>query len=198
MKQYSTISIIVKSGDNYRVFTTESFTIRPAVNILQRYNPDYSILAVKDGEFPEGIQADNTGWTNMAPLEADTMMQMAEMSGVYEIPADRWNYRRMLLENFPYRKAMNLWYVHCAKNGIYPSKQPFKGVYADVPEWVKKEIGTCEHHTFISDENNPYIDKSDVLKWYEGRRIEKMIGGHSVQGYLLTKIRERNNMENGL
>lgn len=193
-KDYEAVSALVRSGDKWRVFiTSASFTIRPLVVYLQRYNPDFEIVAVKYGYFPSGIPACNTQWTKLSNSEALSMTERIAIDDVFKKPLDITNLKPYLLENYPYRKAINLWYWFVAEHAIYPGKNPFKGVkVSNVPEWLRKQVGNCEFLTFLSDEDNPYIEKADILKWYDGRPIERMYNGQKVKGYILTECRQDN------
>lgn len=192
MTHYKKISVLVRSGEYYRVFQTQCFSIRPITNLFFRFNPTYEVRAVKDGEFPSHFPVDNQEWRQLPKDKIAEMSRILEGEKLYDLTVPEVeDIKSYLLENFQYRKALNLWYIYAAENKIYPSKQPFYGVQVkEVPEWVIKEIGMCEHPTFISDENNPYIFKEDILKWYDGRRYDKMINGYMASGYLLEKIRK--------
>lgn len=191
MTHYRKISVLVEASGMYRVYTTQCFTIRPITNLLFRFTPKYRIIAVIDGQFPSHFPADNEKWRRLSKSKVAEMQSILENENVYSIDSlPETNSKSYLLENFPYRKALNLWYIYAAKNKIYPSKQPFYGVQVKaVPEWIIKEIGMCEHPTFISDENNPYISNEDILRWYDGRRYDKMVNGYMASGYMLEKIR---------
>lgn len=191
MKKYSPISVLVESGEKYRVFTTESFSIRPITNHLQRYNPDFKIVMARYGFFPAEIKANNSGWITLTESERANAENMCSN----DLIALKGNYgqekeREWLLESLPYRTALTTWYMYAAQHGIYPQKNPFSGVQVSyVPEEIVKIIGTCEHPTFVADKDNPLERKEDILKWYDGKRIEKYVNGYKAEGYLLEKIR---------
>lgn len=191
MTSYHKISVLVRSGEYYRVFQTQCFTIRPITNLFFRFNPTYEVRAVKDGEFPSHFPVDNQEWRQLPKDKIAEMSRILEGEDLYDLNVPKGeDIKSYLLENFQYRKALNLWYIYAAENNIYPSKQPFYGVQVKaVPEWIIKEIGACERPTFLRDEDNPYISKEDVLKWYDGRRYDKYINGYKAEGYLLEKIR---------
>jgi hypothetical protein len=134
---------------------------------------------------------DNQQWIELQKDKIAEMSRILVGEDLYRLDVPEGeDIKSYLLENFQYRKALNLWYIYAAKNKIYPSKQPFTGVQVTaVPDWIINDIGICEHPTFISDENNPYISKEDILKWYDGRRYDRMINGYKAEGYLLEKIR---------
>lgn len=193
MKHYNPISILVRSGQYWRVFFTESFTIRPACNHLQRYNPDFRIMSVKYGMFPTNIIPNNTQWVKLTKDEEDELMaSIVEDKDTFQPIPDVPDLKAYLLSTYKYRTALNMWYIHAANSGIYPSKSVFRGVKSN-PEYIPisliKKIGICQHLTFVSDADNPYEDKEDILKYYDGRRIEKMVNGQKVEGYLLDSIR---------
>ena len=191
MTRYNPISVLVKSGKHYRIFNTQCFSIRPITNLFFRFNPTYEILAVKDGHFSTQFPVDNQQWRRLPNNKVADMYRILESEDLYklEIPKGE-DIKSYLLENYPYRTALNLWYIYAAKNKIYPSKQPFTGVQVStVPDWIINDIGLCEHPTFVHDNDNPYINKEDILKWYDGRRYDKYINGYMASGYLLEKIR---------
>lgn len=191
MTRYHKISVLARSGEYYRVFQTQCFTIRPITNLFFRFNPTYEVRAVKDGEFPSHFPVDNQQWRRLPKNKIAEMSRILEGEDLYDLSVPKGeDIKSYLLENFQYRKALNLWYIYAAENKIYPSKQPFYGVQVKaVPEWIIKEIGACERPTFLRDEDNPYISKEDVLKWYDGRRYDKYVNGYKASGYLLEKIR---------
>lgn len=191
MTSYHKISVLVRSGEYYRVFQTQCFTIRPITNLFFRFNPTYEVRAVKDGEFPSHFPVDNQQWRRLPKNKIAEMSRILEGEDLYDLSVPKGeDIKSYLLENYPYRTALNLWYIYAAKNKIYPSKQPFYGVQVkEIPEWVIKQIGACERPTFLRDEDNPYISKEDVLKWYDGRRYDKYVNGYKASGYLLEKIR---------
>lgn len=194
MKKYKQISVIVESCGKYRLFTTESFTIRPIVVYLQRFNPDFSIVFGVYGEITACGEVTNTQWTEKKPLGVKY-----EGETFHTHPAECDNLKQYLLENFPYRMALNEWYMYCAENGIYPSKQAFRGVTVEkVPEHIYTVVGECERPRFLPDTENPCAEKSDILKWYNGKRLEKYVNGYRAEGYFLEKIRleKKNQNEN--
>ena len=191
MTHYNKISVLVRSGEYYRVFLTQCFSIRPITNLFFRFNPTYEVRAVKDGEFPSHFPVDNQQWRRLPKNKIAEMSRILVGEDLYDLSIPNGeDIKSYLLENYPYRKALNMWYMYAAKNKIYPSKQPFYGVQVkEVPDWIINEIGICEHPTFIHDDTNPYINKEDILKWYDGRRYDKYINGYMASGYLLDKIR---------
>ena len=190
MKSYSPMSVLVRSGEYWRVFTTESFSIRPIVNHLQRYNPNYTIIAIKYGYFPSEIIPNNTSWQKLTNDEEMATLNIVMEEEIFNITPSVPNLKTHLLEHYPFRTALSMFYRYAAERAIYPSKSVFRGVeVSDIPEWLIAQMGRCERLTFVSDTDNPYIEKSDILKYYDGRRIERMINGQKVSGYLLDNPR---------
>ena len=192
MKKYKQISVIIESCGKYRLFTTESFTIRPIVVYLQRFNPNFQIFFGVYGKITTCGEVTNTQWAEKQPLGVKY-----EGETFHTHPAECDNFKKFALENWPYRVALNEYYLFCAKNGIYPSKQPFAGVTVDtIPEKILNSVGTCERPRFLPDTENPCAEKSDILKWYDGKRIEKYVNGYRAEGYFLQKIRLENKKPN--
>lgn len=191
MQKYSPISVLVRSCDSYwRVFTTESYSIRPIVNHCQRYNPDFQIVKVKYGYFPTEIIPNNTSWQKLDRTEEDNTLQIINEETTFnELPSVN-NIKQYLLESYDYRTALSMWYIHCANSHIYPSKSVFRGVkVSDIPKWLITQTGLCQRPCFVADKDNPYISVSDILKYYDGRRIDRMLNGQKVSGYLLDSMR---------
>lgn len=187
MKQYPPISVLARSGDYWRVFITQSFSIRPIVNYLQRFNPSYSIVYVKYGYFPSEIQPTNTKWTELTPEEVLQMTEIITEDEMFEPIPDMPNFKEYLLANYDYRTALSTYYWYTANYSIYPSKAPFSGVENyDIPDDIYELVGPCDHLFFISDDDNPLENSWDILRWYEGRRISRRINGVLVEGYLLS------------
>lgn len=175
VKRYPTISVTVKSGDYIRVYKTNAFTIRALVVMMQRYNPQWEILAVKNGEF----KTDYPNWTHIkeySPEEED------HMDLIDHHPLDD---KADLLRNNDYRTAINKYYCICASKGQYPSKSPFKGIRFWAPFEFPMKIN---YHPFFIPDDTPGIT-ADVLRYYEGRRLSKMLNGEKVEGYYLTSPR---------
>lgn len=203
MKRYGKISLLVQSGEFYRVFETESFSIRPAVVHLQRYSSNYKIVAVCYGDFL-GCPADNKNWKRCKITGVYYRGDIIYLPRVEKNPTQQAIERSKawLLQNWDYRTAVNMWYVYAATNNIYPSKTPFAGIAIDgefspVPTELYNILGRCERPRFLPDNANPLPEKWDVLRWYEGRRIERMINGEKVEGYLLRGCRIKDNSTQG-
>lgn len=178
------ISAIVRSGDYWRIFTTESFTIRALVIHLTRYCPDYEIMAIRYGVYPTQL-LDNMEWRKLEKEE------VTALSVYFNDFANIGDKEAIIGSNAPYRDALNIWYIKCAQNREYPSKTPFKGVQIQhIPFEAAIEYGTCvEHPFFVSDEDTIYTSPSDILNHYDGKRLERTIGGRQVKGYLIEKCR---------
>jgi len=193
MQKYDPISVLVNSGNKWRVFTTESFTIRPIVNHLQRYNADFNIRKVRYGYFPTEILPNNTSWTKMTLYEVNDMFDVIDEDTNFDTIPSVPDLKKHLLENYDYRTALSMWYIHCANSHIYPSKSVFRGVkVSDIPDWLITQTGRCQRPCFVSDKDNPYTNVWDILKYYDGRRIDRMINGQKVSGYLLDSMRITN------
>ena len=171
MKEYTTISTLVKSGNKYRIFQTQAYSIRALCIILTRYSPQAEIITVKYGDFD-----------CPCPNWDDTYQPCDEENS---LPIHTKFTREELLRQFDYRTAINIHYAKCHQTGKYPSKSPFKGVRPWNKEEFKHEVN--KHPFFIKDEENDM--GSDILKYYEGKRIDRLINGEEVYGYYLTSAR---------
>lgn len=175
--RYPVISVLVQSGDYFRIFTTTSFSCRALVTLLWRYNPNYQILAVKYGEFA----CDCPRW------EKD--YEMCEEDGL--LPINERYTREELLRNFDFRTAVNLFYIYCSQDGKYPAKSPFKGVKC----WTPEEFAFVVHERPIFVPQEQCFEGDDVFKYYDGKWIERWMNGEKRSGYYLTEARITN--ENG-
>ena len=171
MKKHLPIVVQVQINGNYRVFVTRSFTIRTLIVSLQRYAGKYDIISVSYGNY-------------YGPSEWSDKLDYIPT----ELEIDNTESKQELLENHDYRDALNLYYMQCAKNGIYPSKSPFRGIKTRLPEDAYV-YGDIKHPLFIPDNQSPYHYESNILSFYEGRYISKMLNGEEVSGYLLTASR---------
>lgn len=172
MREYSTISALVKSGDQYRIFQTQAFSIRSLVIILTRYSPQAKIINIKYGDF----SCPCPRWTNeYQPCEEEENL----------LPTNTKYTREELLRLFDFRTAINIHYYQCHQTAKYPSKNPFKGIRLWHVSEFKHKI--TKHPFFINDEEN--TEDSSILRYYEGRRISKYINGEKVEGYYLTSPR---------
>lgn len=172
MKEYTTISTLVRSGNKYRIFQTQAYSIRALVIILRRYSPQAEIINVKYGDFA----CPCPDWEeDYEPCQEEE--NLLPIHSIYT--------REELLRSFDYRTAINIHYAYCHQKQKYPSKSPFKGVRPWNKEEFKQEIN--KHPFFIKDEENDM--GSDILKYYEGKRIDRLVNGEEVYGYYLTSAR---------
>lgn len=188
-----TISVIVKSGQWWRIFTTESFSIRALVVHLNRYCPDYSIEGIRYGEYPLDI-IDNRQWRKINKEDFPVLLP-------YLIPFSKFlgTKEAILGSNCQYRDAINIYYVACSQNRQYPPKRPFTGVPVEhIPFEAAVAYGTViDHPIFVSDEESVYAEPSDILKHYDGKRIERTVRGKKVKGYLIERCRLEYKRGNG-
>lgn len=168
---HSQIIVQVSTCAGFRVFTTKSFTIRTLIVHLQRYCGKYDIISVSYGNYYGKSEWSET--LDYIPTELELNNEETKQE---------------LLENHDYRDALNLYYMQCAKNGIYPSKSPFRGIKTRLPEDAYV-YGDIQHPLFVPDNQSPYHYESNILSFYEGRYISKMLNGEEVSGYLLTASR---------
>lgn len=168
---HSQIIVQVSTCAGFRVFTTKSFTIRTLIVHLQRYCGKYDIISVSYGNY-------------YGPSEWSDKLDYIPT----ELELNNTETKQELLENHDYRDALNLYYMQCAKNGIYPSKSPFRGIKTRLPEDAYV-YGDIKHPLFVPDNQSPYHYESNILSFYEGRYISRMVQGEEVSGYLLTSSR---------
>lgn len=184
IERNGTISVIVKSGPYWRIFTTESFSCRAIIVHLNRYCPDYEIVSMRYGEYPIDI-IDNKQWRKVSKEDLPVLLP-------YFQPFSRIGSREALLAaGAPFRDIMNLHYIKCSQNREYPSKRPFSGIAVDhIPFEAACMYGTkVDHPFFVADDKSVYTAPSDILLHYDGKRIEKTVQGKKVKGYLIDRCR---------
>lgn len=162
------ISTLVRCDNQYRIFQTNSFSIRALVIILTRYSPNAEILRIKYGDF----QCPCPKWTeDYEPCSEENCLPIAHKY----TKAD-------LLRTFDYRTAINIHYYQCFVDGKYPSKNPFKGVKC----WLESDYDTIQWHPFFMMENDC---GPNILCLYEGKYINRYLNGEKVKGYYCTSPR---------
>lgn len=187
-----TISVLVRSGEWWRVFTTESFSIRTIVVHLTRYCPDYRIMAAKYGEY-KLKKVSNQSWTRLSDDDVDGL-------GLRFFGETAQHKEAYIWLQDSYRDAVNLWYIHCANSRLYPGKRPFTGVRVPtIPEYAAYTYGTrVERPFFVSDKESIYKVPSDINLHYEAKRVDRTVRGESVSGYLVTACRLENKRKNAV
>ena len=173
------INILVRSGQYCRQFTTKTFSIRNLVTQIRRYNPAVEILCLWYGDLKPYFLS-NEEWKKFPS-------QWRVPNAIY-IPTD--NNKEHLLENYDYRTAVNLAYARCLNVGTYPKLHPFKNVKRDgnLPAELSK-YENVHYPLFITDEQNPYTTKEDILLHLDGYRIERKVNGYDIEGYLIENKR---------
>lgn len=179
------ISFLVESRGYYRMMTSNVFSIRNLVLQALRYNPYIRIMAIGYG-VPTMTHSNNKEW-----LKLDNSQVHEDISRLKQIPYPKDFSKEYLLTNYDYRSAVNLYYVWCANNRIYPIKNPFKGVKIDdvLPDLLAEKYGYIKFQTFVQDEANVFENKANILNYYEGQRVDRMWRGNKVSGFILTKCR---------
>lgn len=180
------INILVKSGNHCRQFTTKTFSIRNLITQLRRYNPSADVLCMWYGD-SKPFFLSNEEWKKFP-------IQWRVPNSIY-IPSD--NDKVSLLENYDYRTAVNLAYARCLNVGTYPKLHPFKNVTleGELPQELA-QYEDAHYPLFITDEQNPYDAKEDILLHFDGYRVEKKVNGYDIEGYLIENKRY-NSMEDG-
>lgn len=178
------INILVQSGEYCRLFTSKtSFSIRNIITQLRRYNPIAKVIAVWYGdETPE--YANNQIWTILPYNYQQPYFNRIDTS------EEKPEY----LQKYAYRSAVNMWYCQCLNNGKYPGLHPFSGVKRNgvLPPLLSKF--SEEHYPlFVQDKDNPFIAKEDILSHLDGYRVERMINGYEVAGYVIDNNRYSTN-----
>lgn len=177
------ISVIVRSFSFYRVFTTESYSIRSLVVHLNRYCPEYQIVAFRYGLFTTKTLS-NTEWRELNHYQvADISQYMQDFSRI-------GSKEQIMAMDAPYRDKINLYYLSCAASRVYPSKRPMRGVAIAYMPYEASVYGTTvEHPFFVADEETIYAEPSDILNHYDGKRLERTVCGKTVKGYLIERCR---------
>ena len=183
-----TINIYVWSAGMYRLFQTNQFTIHAISVHLQRYNPNIQVKALFYGNI-KNLNANNTKWQILTYSQVEEDFQK-----IKPIQTNTTDTLAELLQKYDYRTALNVYNVNCLEYGIYPKKNPFKGVKIEcsIPTDVTDRIRIFRYPTFIQDEKNPFENNSDILKHYDGKRMERLWRGEIVKGYYLTGCRYTN------
>lgn len=173
------INILVRSGQYCRQFTTKTFSIRNLVTQIRRYNPAVEILCLWYGDLKPYFLS-NEEWKKFPS-------QWRVPNAIY-IPTD--NNKEHLLENYDYRTAVNLAYARCLNVGTYPKLHPFKNVKRDgnLPSELA-QYENVHYPLFITDEQNPYTTKEDILLYLDGYRVERKVNGYDIEGYLIENKR---------
>lgn len=191
MNEYKPITIIIRSANRYRAYTTQQFTIRSFVVALQRYNPDYEIVDCYPGECKKSNGVSNEEWLRIPEYHPyNSMKSLTHWEGIEEY-----------IKNVStYRAALNGYYLWCAKEGIYPTKRPDKGVERrpipeELMEKIEPKLIRGGNLYFLKDSDNPFDRKEDVLLYYDGRRYTATRDAESIDGYILIKNNEQNEKE---
>lgn len=183
MQQFN---ILVRSGDFCRKFTTKTFSVRNLITQLIRYNPFAQVVCVWYGTneplIIKGVFS-NDEWIKIPE-------DMYFVNHLPSIPEDKEG----LLNQYDYRTAVNMSYVIDGNRGEYPKLHPFKGVRlsGQLPEELK-QYEDAHYPLFVSDKDNPYVNKEDILLHLDGYRVEKMVNGYDVEGYIIENNRYSTN-----
>ena len=178
------ISVIVKSGEWWRIFTSEAYSIRSIIVHLNRYCPDYQIMAIRYGFYPTKLLS-NLEWRKLEKAEVTALkVYFHDFSNI-------GTKEQILSTTAPYRDKVNLYYIKCSIERAYPSKTPFRGIAVNsIPYEASAEYGSrVEHPFFVADADSIYTEPSDILNHYDGKRVDKVICGETVKGYLIEKCR---------
>lgn len=184
------ISVIVRSSQYWRVFTTESYSIRSLVVHLNRYCPEYQIVAFRYGLFPTRLLS-NTEWRKLTKAAVD------ELRPFFQDFSNIGTKEQIMALDAPYRDKINLHYLSCAASRVYPSKRPMRGVAIAYMPYEASIYGTTvEHPFFVADDETIYAEPSDILNHYDGKRLERTVCGKTVKGYLIDRCRLEYNKKN--
>lgn len=185
MKQqkYETLSIIVECGNMYRVFETQRFLIHPILQHLQRYSPNHHILCLVHGAV-QMERLNNECWNEHDKQTIDKIL--STLPKLWS--AGQQISKQKLLEDYSYRIAINIAHIQDDANGIYPSLKQFTNVKVCRPSNVKTDE-LPPFPIFISNDDNLLDNAEDILKFYEGKKIQRYYRGEPVQGFVLTKAR---------
>lgn len=179
------ISVIVRSGKWWRVFTSEAYSIRSIIVHLNRYCPDYQIVAIRYGFYPTKLLS-NYEWLELSEEE------ITELSPYFQDFSKVIGSKEYILSlEAPYRDKVNLYYIACSVRRAYPSKRPFDGVPVEyIPYEASIAYGTSvEHPFFVADADSVYSEPSDIMNHYDGKRVQKTVYGQQVSGYVIEHCR---------
>lgn len=180
-QQYETLSIIVECHQKFRVFSTNRFTLHPIIQHLQRYNPDHVIICLVHGDI-QTSKLNNKCWTELDYSFIDKILQTLPKLW----SANQTISKSELLEKYSYRIALNIAYLQDDVNGIYPSLKQFDGIQISKPQGVAK---LPPLPVFLADEDSLLADKWDILKYYEGKRVERYYRAEKVDGFIIKSPR---------
>lgn len=180
-KKYETLSIIVECQQKFRIFSTSRFSFHPIIQHLQRYSPNHVVICLVNGE----VQIDNINndqWNELDYTAVDKILQTLPIlwTGTQQIS------KTELLEQYSYRIALNIAYLQDDVNGIYPSLKQFDGVQINKPQGIKQ---LPPLPVFLADEDSLLADKWDILKYYEGKRVERYYRAEKVEGFIIKSPR---------
>lgn len=185
MKQqkYETLSIIVECHQKFRVFCTNRFSFHPIIQHLQRYNPDHVIICLIHGDI-QMERLNNECWNEHDKQTIDKIL--STLPKLWS--AGQQISKQKLLEDYSYRIAINIAHIQDDANGIYPSLRQFTNVKVRRPSNVKTDE-LPPFPIFISNDDNLLENAEDILKFYEGKRVQRLFHGELVEGFVLTKAR---------
>lgn len=188
------ISILIKSGDYYRIVTTNSFSLQGTAVQIHRYNPVTTVLRLWYGEIPDGMNTTNLNWKLLSERElAEDLHKIDGEQLNFPLPE---NYDlQHLLNDYDYRTALNIYYCGCLSDNLYPQENPFAKVKMNgkMPEDIAQSLPIKRLPAFLKDEENPFYYYSDILLYFNGKRLERLYMGDMVKGYLLDECRFENN-----
>lgn len=180
-QQYETLSIIVECHQKFRVFSTNRFTLHPIIQHLQRYNPDHVIICLVSGAI-QMEKLNNDEWNELDYTAVDNILPTLPVLWT----ANQTISKSELLEKYSYRIALNIAYLQDDVNGIYPSLKQFDNVKISKPAGVTK---LPPLPVFLADEDSLLADKWDILKYYEGKRVERYYRAEKVEGFIIKSPR---------
>lgn len=170
-EEFREIAVLVISQGKQRLFTTNRFTIRGLVIHLQRHNPHFYIKEI--GYMNDKVTISNREWTD---YHSDVP------SGIEPFTDEN-----------SYRELLNMTYANNANMGLYPSKNPFRcKKLTKNTHPITSKIGEIKFLTYVDD--NFLIDNgmepSDILMYFDGKRITRTHNSITKHGYILTNNRE--------
>lgn len=188
------ISVLIKSGDFYRIVTTNSFNLQGTAVQIHRYNPVTKVLRLWYGEIPDGMNSTNLNWKQLSDRElAQDLLKIDREPLNFPLP-EKFDLQH-LLNDYDYRTALNVYYCGCLTNNEYPQENPFAKVKMNgkMPEDIARMLNIKRLPAFVRDEENPFYYYSDILLYFNGKRIERLYHGNMVKGYLIDECRFENN-----
>lgn len=166
--------VLIKSNNKYRSFVTTD--VRNQLNVLVRFNPSFELIGIYDKE----IEVSSDDWVN------DSLYNGSEEENLVGTLKNHSN-KSVSLKFNSFEVAELKRFAWCAENRIYIRKNEFEDVSWDIPE-NKLKFGEIENLTFVSDDE---VGDYDIQRYYNCYKLNKLVGGVVVSGWVVINDRKR-------